>query len=240
MQPKLLFASIALVFCLHSQAQFSKGTRMIGATIGSGYFTSGKTDFSNQGYTNYNHNWNVSFTPSIGWFINDGNAVGANLFVSSTHQKSWNEVSGVTNREDNSHNTDFGLGLFYRHYFKASSQLHPFVQAYVNGGSGVTKTDGFYYAPAYTQTYTGKTSDRFFYNAGLNLGLTKMLSNTVGAEAYVGYSHSYNKFTTKTVSTSVDRVGTGITQANYLAEQTYSGNNINVGIGLQVFLPGKK
>jgi len=239
MKRKLFFALFSLCLGLCGRAQFEKGTRMIGATIGSGYFSSGNTDFTLANYSTKSNNWNISLTPSFGRFISERTAVGASLFLNTTHQHSWNEANGGTYKRDRSHNTDYGIGLFYRRYFSSSSSLHPFAHAYVNGGSGTGKTDGFYYVGTLSQTYTGKSSDRFFYNAGLNAGITKMVSATVGLDAFIGYSHSYSKVTNRATSFSSDS-GTGnVSSSEFNTPQKYSGNNLNVGVGLQVFLLAK-
>jgi len=239
MKRKLLFAIMCICLGLCGRAQFQKGTRMIGATIGSGYFSGGTTDYTIAGYSTKNTSWNINLTPSFGRFISERSAVGGSLFLNSTHQHNWNEANGGTYKRDRSHNTDYGIGLFYRHYFSSGSSLRPFAHVYVNGGSGTGKTDGFYYVGTLSQTYTGKSSDRFFYNAGLNAGITKMVSTTVGLDAFIGYSHSYSKVTNRATSFSSDS-GTGnVTSAEFNTPQKYSGNNLNVGVGLQIFLSPK-
>jgi hypothetical protein len=147
------------------------------------------------------------------------------------------ESSGTTYREDNSNNTDFGLGIFYRYYFSVDGRVKPFAHAYVNGGSGTTKTDGFYYALNYSQAYTGKSSDRFFYNLGLNAGITKIIGRMIGLEGFVGYAHSLSKFTTTTVATT--NSNGAITTSEYQPTQKFTGNGVTVGIGVQLFLPHK-
>ena len=240
MPPKAILLFCLLLCGAAGNAQLTRGTRMVGATIGSGYFSAGKTEITNQGYTSYNHNWNASLTPSIGWFIHDNAAAGANLFFNSSHQKTWSASSGITSKEDRNNNTDYGLGVFYRQYFASASSLRPFAHVYANGGSGITKTGGFYYASTYTQTYEGKTSGRFFCNLGLNGGVTKFLNPSVGIEAFIGYSYSYTKFTTTTTSVSVETGNNNVTTSKYTPVQTYSGNNLNIGIGLQFFLPAHR
>lgn len=213
---------------------------MIGATIGTALISSGKTEYTfpngTQGYTTNNNNWNITISPSIGWFIQNNSVVGGSIILNSSHQKTWNEnTSGLTYKEDNYHNTDFGLGVFYRYYFSTSNTIKPFGHIYINGGSGTTKTDGFYNtSAAQSESYTGKSSDKLFYNLGVNAGITKMINSTIGLEAFVGYVHSYSKFTTKTKSVMV--LGSSSTTAEYEPTQRFSGNGVSVGVGLQIFL----
>jgi hypothetical protein len=239
MQSKHFFLLCLLVPAFSAHSQFKKGTKMIGADIGSAMFSSGKTDYSypnaTSGYTANNRNWNLSLSPSIGWFIQDNCVVGGSISLSSSGQKVWIETTtGNTYKEDNNHNTDYGLGIFSRYYFSTANSIRPFAHVFINAGSGVTKTDGFYYATNFTQTYEGKSSDRFFYNAGLNAGITKMINSTIGIDAFVGYLHSYSKLTTTTIVTTNDN-GT-ITKPQFEPTQQFNGNGVNIGVGIQVFL----
>ena len=56
-------------------AQFKKGMRMVGATIGNAFFNSGKSDYSypppTTGYTSNSNNFGVTLNPSMGWFVSD-------------------------------------------------------------------------------------------------------------------------------------------------------------------------
>lgn len=236
MSARTLFLCSALLFTAGLQAQWSKGTRMLNATIASGYFSDGHTDYVYQNYRTNNRNWSIGFTPSYGVFISDRSAVGASIFVNAGHQKNWNESNNTTYKEDKSNNSDYGLGVFLRHYLAQSGKLHFFGQVYVNGGSGASKTDGYYYSGSVHENYTGKSSGRFFYNTGINAGVTRMLSSSVGLEAFIGYSHSYSQQTMKTQEYIVDNSNSSITYSEYNSKQKYSGNNLNIGIGLQVFL----
>src|SRR6476661_5823053 len=105
-----------LIFCfisagMHAGAQFSKGTKILGATIGSGNISSGKAELSLQGYDIFNHNWDLSFTPSIGWFLNKQSVIGASIGINSGRQKSWSEnSSGITFSESQTNITNLGIG----------------------------------------------------------------------------------------------------------------------------------
>src|SRR5690242_12473749 len=66
-----------------SNAQFSKGMRMAGASIGTAFFNSGKTDYAvpapTSGYTINTNTLGVTLSPSFGWFITDNIVVGGQL-----------------------------------------------------------------------------------------------------------------------------------------------------------------
>ena len=78
------------------------------------------------------------------------------------------------------------------------------------------------------------SSKKFYYNAGLNLGLTKLISPMIGFDATIGYNFSSNRFTTTTTQRIVDN-GTLLGGTNSV-EQQFNGNGLNIGIGIQVFL----
>jgi len=129
---------------------------------------------------------------------------------------------------------DYGLGVFYRYYLTSMGNWIPFVHAYVNGGSGRTRTSGFYYATGSSQTYSGRSADRGFYNLGINAGLTRKLNRNTGLDLMIGYGHSYASMTTTTQSEKTTTTGTVSEQ--YVQPQAFRGNALNIGIGLQVFL----
>ena len=216
---------------------------MIGASIATGMVSTGKTEYSfpngTQGYSINQNNFSFGTSPSIGWFINDRSVMGATLLFNISHQKTWMEsdINGATFKRDIYHNTDFGLGGFFRYYFKNADRYNLFTQLYLNGGSGTTKTNGFHNLTNWSQTYSGESSDRLFYNAGLNLGAAKMLTPALAVEGMVGFVHSFNKFTTTTNSVTND-AGT-IINSEYQPTQKFNSNGVNFVVGLQIFLNRK-
>jgi hypothetical protein len=237
---KKVFLSCLIFTAISSQAQFKKGTKMVGAGIASSFISTGKTDYSfpngTEGYTANQNNFSLNVNPSVGWFINKNCVVGGQIIFSMSNQKTWLESAsnGNTYQKDNYKNTDFGAGAFFRYYLSSPTKIKPFAHLYFNGGSGSTTTNGFYYATDFSQTYEGESSSRFFYNLGLNAGITKMINQSIGLEGFVGYAHSYNKFTTTTRANTNDN-GT-VTSSEYQPTQKFNGNGVNIGIGLQVFL----
>ena len=241
MQPKFILLSCIFLISMGSKAQFRKGSKLIGTTIGSSFISSGETKYSypnnSQNYTAKQNNFNLNISPSIGWFFKDNLVGGAQLITIMSNQKTWleSESNGNTYKKDEYRNTDFGAGVFLRYYFTTAGGIKPFAHAFLNAGSGVTNTNGFYlFSATSSQTYTGKSSERFFYNAGINAGITKMISGSVGLEGFVGFSHSKNKFTTFTRATNV--TGSTTTTSEYDVTQNYNGNGVNVGLGLVVVL----
>jgi hypothetical protein len=247
MQPKL-FAVLLLIFtCMNADAQFQKGMYMVGASIGTGVFSSGATDYSGPGQissTVRNTNVNVQLSPSIGKFVSNQAAVGASLLLNLSNQTFKRSVAGTTDKKDHSNNVDFGIGGFMRYYFTGMKTVKPFTHIYVNGGSGTTKTDGLLYVNGFSGTdrisYEGRSSGRFFYNAGINLGITKMLNPNTGLDLYAGYGLSHTQFTIKTTQTyDYGNPSFPDTQAEFESSQKFTGHALNIGIGFQVFLNRK-
>ena len=212
---------------------------MTGANIIASQVSSGKTQFhfpnGTQGYTLHKNQYNISLNPWFGWFIKKNVVAGVQITTGFSKQKIWLEAENGNNyKQDNQRDIDAGAGIFLRYYITSKATLKPFAHIYFNGGSGSTETDGFYYATNYSQTYEGNTSGRFFYNAGINAGLTRMINSSLGLEAFIGYIHSYNKFTTITVATINDNGNNTI--AEYQPTQRTRSNGMNFGIGLQIFI----
>jgi hypothetical protein len=239
MQSKRFFLICSLVLSLAAHSQFKKGMKMIGYTVGTASFNSGNIEYSypsgTLGYTSNSRSWNLSLAPSMGWFIQDNSVAGGSVTLSFGGQKSWNNATnGNTYKEDNAHSIDYGLGAFFRYYFSTTNTIRPFAHAFINAGSGSSKSDGYYYATNFSQTYTGKITDRFYYNAGLNAGATKMLNSNVGLEIYIGYLHSLTKSTSIINAHNIDNGAT--TDATYETTQKFNNNGVNLGVGIQVFL----
>ena len=232
MSPKLLLPVIFLLLSGSMRAQFKKNDRLIGASIATGYFSSGKTDYD--GYVTFSHAWNASLTPNYGWFLSSRSVIGASLILNMSGQKNWNESGGLTYKRDIRKNMDYGLGSFFRYYVTEGSRWLPFVHGYANGGSGNTKTSGFYYSTSQNQTYSGRSSKRSFYNLGINAGITRMLNKNAGLDLFIGYGHSYSKMTTTTHSVSSS--GTTTITEDYIQPQAFTGNAINLGIGFQLYI----
>ncbi len=243
---KSLLLFITVFCCLSARSQFTKGTRMVGATIGSSVFSGGTTDVSGPNQISSSadtKNFSLQITPSIGWFVSNETVVGGSFLLSVSDQLTRNMATGITFKEDHYNNLDFGAGAFVRHYLKNTSSLRPFAHLYLTAGSGSTKTDGFHYYTEGTatikDTYDGKSSGRFFYNAGLNGGFTKMLNPNVGLDLFAGYLYSFSNRTTKTTGITDHTDPAQDTRAEYETTQKFTGHGFTIGIGFQVFLSKK-
>jgi outer membrane protein W len=242
---------ITLFFALSvaANAQFKKGMRMAGASVGSIFFNSGSSDVSypapTSGYSSKITSFGVNIGPSMGWFISDNTAIGVSLNINPTSNKTTYEASGNTFQQDKVNGFNFGIGGFARNYFNSSSTFMPFGQLGLNFGISNQKTSGFFYggsgASAYKLSYDGKSSGGFFANAALVLGMTKMVTPHTGFDISVGYTFSYNKNTYKTTTTRDDG-NNGTIDLTSVSNPTtkYTNHGVVLGVGFQVFLEGRK
>jgi hypothetical protein len=242
-----LFILGIIVMSSNAYSQFKKGDRMIGASVASAVYNTGTSDVtvaqvgsSESKVTSYN----ISVTPSMGWFLSDKTAVGATVNINPFGTKNTYEEKGATFQSDKSNSFNVGLGGFVRHYF-SDGKMMPFFQGSVNLGMSNLKTDGFFYysggVPYYKQTYAGKSSGGFFANGTLTGGFTKMLGDAAGLDLFLGYTYSYNKNTFKrttyyylTNTTTASSTGTNESTTKF------TNHGFMIGLGFQVFLRAKK
>lgn len=245
---KHLFTLLAGTLALAGKAQFSKGDRMVGASVASVVYNSGSSDISVDQIgdnTSRITNFNFSLTPSMGWFLSEKTAVGASLNINPYGNKTTYEQNGSTYQKDKSNSFNIGLGGFARHYLGGSGSLFPFGQFGFNLGFSSLKTEGFFYggaAPnAYKLTYDGSSSGGFFANASLQAGITRMTGENAGLDFYIGYNYGYNKNTfTKTTLRDNGNDGTVDETLKNKTTTSFTNHGFQLGVGFQVFLRKRK
>jgi hypothetical protein len=240
-QKKIYFIIVLLPVSITMNAQFKKGMRMVDATIGNAFYNSGKSDYNypppTTGYTSNNNNLGITLSPSMSWFISDKTAIGALFNLGYNHQKFFNTSTGITYKRDVSNSFNIGIGGFARNYFKSSGSLIPFGQFNLTAGIGSSSDNGFYFINNDKSTYDGNSSGDFFINAGIALGLTKMLNEHTGLDFFAGYSYSYNKKTFKT-TTLTDLGNNGSIDQTAVSDPTqkFTNHGVAIGAGFQIFL----
>jgi hypothetical protein len=245
---KVFLTAILILVALAANAQFIKGDKMVGTSVGSIFYNSGGADVSFpqvRGYSSKTNSYGLRIEPSFGWFISEKTAIGATMNINPSGQKASYEDLGTTFQKDKSTNFNIGVGGFLRNYFSSNSSLMPFGQFGFNAGINSSSTEGFKYydaSPDYKVSYDGKSSGGFFANAILQLGLTKMVGDYTGLDIYLGYNYSYNKNTFKTTTLRDDAPydGTPETRAENEPTTKFTNHGLIVGVGFQVFLKGKK
>lgn len=247
-QPARLFLAIAFAISIHSDAQFSKGTRMVGASLGTAFFNSGNSEQTVTSIGSISAKvtgYGINLTPSMGWFLSENTAVGVNLVVNPSSDKASFEENGSTFQKDNSSYFNFGIGGFARNYFRNSGSFLPFGQLGFDAGMTSRKIDGFFYGGSgtnvYKDTYDGKSSGGFFTDLMLTLGVTRMLGESTGLDLQLGYNFSYNKNTMKTTTLHDDGIDGSIDETRPKETTTkFTNHRFILGIGFQVFLEKKK
>lgn len=244
---KVLPVCILLTSSLMGKAQFKKGDKMAGASVGSIVYNTGSADISVASIGNNTSlikNSSISVTPSLAWFVADNTAVGFTFNLNPTSQKTTYEQNGSTYQSDKSNGFNIGLGGFVRNYFNSNGSLSPFAQAGFNAGISNLKTEGFFYggsgASAYKQTYTGNSSGGFFLNTSVNAGVTKMMGENAGLDLFIGYNYSYNKNTFKRTILRDDlNNGTIDSRAENETTTKFTNHGFVLGVGFQIFLRKK-
>jgi hypothetical protein len=245
MQLKIQLLAPLFLLSIFANAQFKKGDRMVGASIGSFFYNSGSSDVtfpSVRGYSAKTSSYGLRIEPSMGWFISEQTAVGVALNINPSGQKVSYEDQGTTFQEDKTNSFNIGLGGFARHYFGASNFM-PYGQFGFNLGINNSTSEGFRYYDAvvdYVNRYEGKSSGGFFANAALQFGLTRMLGENAGLDLFAGYSYSYNKNTYKTTTTT-DYGLDGSIETTSVNEPTtkFTNHGFILGAGIQIFLRKK-
>ncbi len=185
---KVLFA-LLLLSATTAGAQFTKGTRTVGINVSSIGYSNLTSTFepTNGGVTGSsgNNNFNVSITPSMGWFLSENVLIGGNLNINFSGAK-YTEGNYL---ESNANTFTGGVGGFGRYYFGKSGFM-PYAQASLGiaFGSGTEKLSANY--ANYTTKGDGKKGGILAFNGGVGLGITKMLSKHTGLDIGLGYSFS--------------------------------------------------
>jgi hypothetical protein len=227
-------------------AQFSKGMRMPGITVGNIFFNSGTTEYvsasqNTSGYTSHINKGGFAVSPGMGWFVSDDLVVGAQLIAGYTYDKNIDDQNNLTFRKNIYKSFNGGLGVFARKYFSTTKSLIPFSQISIAAGTGASKSEGFLYGSNYKETYSGKSSGDFFANAGAQLGVSKLLSDHIGIDISAGYLYSYTKNTFRN-NTARDIDFNGSIDETGVEEISTKKNNhgFMLSAGFQVFLGKRK
>lgn len=239
---------LPLLAAIPAAAQFQKGDRMLGATVGSVNFNSGtgtqevasigSADSKASGYS-------IQINPSMGWFINEKTVIGGALTLNPAGNKTTYESGGNTFQKDQQNSFNIGAGGFVRHYLGGTGRLLPFAQAGVNAGVNTTTTEGFFYggsgSGAYKDTYDGKSSGGSYLNAQLLGGFTKMVGELTALDFYLGYNFSRSRSTfSLTRLRDEGNNGSIDIRSENKTTSTYTNHGFILGVGFQVFLRSKK
>lgn len=210
-------AGIVTATALSTNAQVTKGSLMFGGSLGANVTmestqkVTGAADTKRPGYTEWN------FSPTVGYFIGNGLALGLSFNVSSNYVYSITTNDG--NTTENIMRSDLGVSLFARKYMLITEKV------YFHGQGALGYTSGSF-TTRKTVGSSGLADDdkNNFSNIGINItpGLTYFVSPKWGIDFSLNNILAYNMTTTKT---ETEFAGSNVTR-----ERT--SGNFSIGAGL--------
>jgi Outer membrane protein beta-barrel domain len=245
---KIMSLTLAAVMFLsiNSNAQFSKGTIMLGTTIGSTGYSSANSDY---GYdvgtlkSTGTNTFTFSVGPQVGVFLSPHLVLGAtpafNITTSHVNSTTTNTNSTTTGSTTSTTTITVSLGPFLRYYFDALSDNN-WLYGQINGaaGSGSGTSSGNSYTTNSTGNTDGKVSNIFTWNAGASIGLTHFFYKRIGMDMALGYSYSHvHNYDTNNTYTTNKTSGTVTPSANNYTLNTAT-NGVTFGLGFHWFLRG--
>lgn len=235
-----------LLFSLYSKAQFSRGTIMLGTTIGSTGYSDANSNYSYDVGTLKSTGTNAftfSAGPQIGIFLSPHLVFGAtpsiSLSTSHVNTTTTNTNSSVTGSTTSTTTTTFSIGPYLRYYLLGIPGNNWFyLQANGAVGSGTGTSSGNSYTTTALSNTSGKISRIFTWNTGASLGLTHLFYRRIGMDVALGYNYSHaqnynvnNTFTTNKTS------GTITASTNNYTLNTGT-NGVTFAVGFHWFLKG--
>jgi hypothetical protein len=239
MKMPILLATIFSFFLVaNSQAQFKRGTLMVGTTIGSTAYSSANSDYDyvdGETKSTGTNTYSFSVGPQIGVFLSPNFVLGGTFSFSLTNSQvnsTTDDLSVTTGSKTNTTTSTFSLGPFMRYYFAGLPGKNWFyMQANGAVGSGSGSNSGNSYTASNTATTNGSVSNILTWNAGGSFGLTHFFYKRIGMDIAIGYSyshvHNYDLNTTNTTSISTDKLTT--TTNNYTLNTGTNGVTLSVG-----------
>lgn len=231
-----------------AHAQFPKGTRMVGASVANLSFNSGTSEQDVESIGNTTAKvtgFDISLSPSLGWFISENTVVGFTFTVEPSKERISFEENGSTFQRDETNRFNIGIGGFVRNYFSKSGKMLPFGQFGVNGGISNFRQEGFFYGgtggSVYKESYDSKSTGGFFANANFLAGVTWMMGEYTGLDLAIGYNFNYNKHTLNTTRLRDEGID-GVIEETGKNETTtrYSLHRFQLSLGFQIFLAKRK
>ncbi len=222
-----------------AHAQFSKGQKMAGVSIGSAFFNAGTYDYTYSSatapFTSRTDAFGFNISPDMGWFFTDKLVLGGRVNVEYRKDKASDEENGVTFRKRTTTDINFTAGIFARYYLEGKNVI-PFVQAAFDAGTGTSKTDGFNYTTTYKETYEGKSSGGVLISPSFTIGATKMINKSMGIDLYAGYMYtSHKKDTELRTLRDVDFDGTIDESAMNNPTSKFRNHGFTIGAGWRLF-----
>jgi hypothetical protein len=238
-------AGFCTLLAFNANAQFERGTIMLGANIGSGAFTSANSDYVyDNASTRSTKTTGYSFSggPQLGVFIGRNVAVGGTFSYTvsdNTTNTTLMATTGTSGGKTTSTNYTVNFGPFVRCYFAN----HParnllYLQAGARLGTGYGNSSGNGYSPTTTYNTTGSQSNINTWDASGTLGLTHFFYRHIGMDFYGGYTYSHSRSdNANATNTMKDSNGVVTTSTNNYSLATAT-SGITLGVTFHWFLEG--
>ncbi len=242
----LIVTIVNTFFIFRADAQFSKGTIMLGTTFGSTGYSSANSDY---GYdvgtlkSTGTNTFTFSVGPQVGVFLSPHVVLGAtpafNITTSHVNSTTTNTNSTTTGSATSTTMLTVSLGPFVRYYFAGVSDNNWFYMQ-VNGavGTGSGTNSGNSYTANATANTNGKVSNIFTWNTGASVGLTHFFYKRIGMDVALGYNyaHVHNYDTNNTFSTNKNSGNITSSTNNYNLDT--GTNGVTFAVGFHWFLKG--
>lgn len=181
MKRKLLLSVSIILMTLMGNAQFKKGSVLLGGDVG---FSTQKTT---QGTTNSMSN-NFSFSPTVGFATKTNLFQGIQLLFSSTNNKYGSNNINKSNA--------YGGAYFIRKYKSILGKFHGFLQASIGANYSKGEENGII-------NYDINTfSTQFSLSPGINFSIAKNVYLETGFSNIASLSYQKSKRTSTSVTTS--------------------------------------
>ena len=223
---------------LQANAQMYKSDIFLGGSIGSTVYNIGTSTYNyDAGNTRTNQikNYNLSLSPTVGFFVNNSLVVGTILNLSysiNTNNTRNTTLDPLINYNTVNSNT-FSLVPFLRYYFYTTGHNNTFLFAQLEAGGGVgggNNTQSVYYKNNSGYQTNGNTNSLFVIKSATRLGITHLVQPNIGFDLSLGISHDYQKsnFTqyTESISTSGKLSNSTI---NYKSNEPQTGFTLSAG-----------
>jgi|GEM_PF-1930155 len=247
---KMTLSSVAFgVFVLASlstQAQFKKGTIMLGTTIGTTGYSSANSNYdydAGELRKTGTNTFTFSVGPQVGVFLSPRLVLGATPAFSISTSHATNDINNTNNTSSaattNTTTTTVSLGPFVRYYFTNLNSSNWFY-GQINGavGTGSGNSTGNTTSNSSVSSTNGKVSNIFTWNTGASIGMTHFFYKRIGMDFALGYnySHVHNYNVNNTNSTNKTSGAVTETANNY--KLNTATNGVTLGVGFHWFLRG--
>ena len=212
MKKVILLTAASLCIAAISNAQITKGSKLLGLDFGAGYNKSGEgLNESKQSHFNFN--------PSLGFAIKENSVLG--FRVNYGHGKM---TTGGTSPERKT--TEYGAGVFLRRYLQLGKKVYLFGEGAGDYNYSNSKDAGNGYA------YTSKTNSvTLSAYPGFSYAATKRLMIDAGLNRLVAIGYSASE------STQTSPGSTTVSKNSSFGMSTTLGGNTSFSVGFRFLLP---